>query len=37
MQCVGYVRVSSKAQDHTSQRTELERGAQVRGDTIARW
>src|SRR3954471_2098860 len=37
MQSVGYVRVSSKAQDYKSQRTELERVAKARGDTIARW
>jgi DNA invertase Pin-like site-specific DNA recombinase len=37
MQAVAYVRVSSKAQDHKSQRTELEPVAKARGDTIARW
>src|SRR4051812_29510908 len=37
MEAVAYVRVSSKAQDHKSQRNELERVAKARGDTIARW
>ncbi len=37
MDAVAYVRVSSKAQDHKSQRAELERVAKARGDTIARW
>ena len=37
MEAVAYARVSSKAQDHKSQRTELERVAKARGDTIAFW
>lgn len=37
MDAVAYVRVSSKAQDHKSQRSELERVAKARGDTITRW
>src|SRR5689334_7706679 len=37
METVAYVRVSSKAQDHKSQRAELERVAKARGDTIGRW
>src|SRR6267378_7025942 len=37
MEAAAYVRVSSQAQDHKSQRTELERVAKARRDTIARW
>src|SRR6266851_6187532 len=37
MDAAAYVRVSSKAQDHKTQRAELERVAQARGDTIVRW
>jgi DNA invertase Pin-like site-specific DNA recombinase len=37
MEAVAYVRVSSKAQDHRSQRSELERVARARRDTIAHW
>jgi DNA invertase Pin-like site-specific DNA recombinase len=37
MESVAYVRVSSKAQDHRSQKSELERVAKARGDVIARW
>jgi DNA invertase Pin-like site-specific DNA recombinase len=31
------VRVSSKAQDHTTQRHAIERAAEARGDRIVRW
>jgi DNA invertase Pin-like site-specific DNA recombinase len=37
MESVAYVRVSSKAQDHRSQKAELERVAKARGDVITRW
>ena len=37
MEAIAYVQVSSKAQDHKTQRAELERAAQARGDTIVRW
>lgn len=32
-----YVRVSSKAQDHATQRAAIERAATARGDTVAHW
>jgi DNA invertase Pin-like site-specific DNA recombinase len=34
---VGYVRVSSKAQDYASQRSAIEREAAARGDAIEAW
>jgi DNA invertase Pin-like site-specific DNA recombinase len=34
---VGYVRVSSRAQDHASQRAAIERAATARGDEVAAW
>lgn len=34
---VAYVRVSSRAQDHASQRAAVERAAGARGETVARW
>jgi DNA invertase Pin-like site-specific DNA recombinase len=33
----GYIRVSSRAQDHASQRAAIERAAAARGDSITRW
>ncbi len=35
MQAAAYLRVSSKAQDHATQRSAIERAAEARGDTIA--
>ena len=32
-----YVRVSSRAQDHASQRSSIERAAAARGDIVLRW
>jgi DNA invertase Pin-like site-specific DNA recombinase len=32
-----YIRVSSRAQDHTTQRTAIERAAAARGDVITTW
>src|SRR5579883_3336104 len=32
-----YIRVSSRSQDHASQRSAIERAAQARGDTIETW
>jgi len=32
-----YIRVSSRAQDHATQRSAIERTAAARGDTIAAW
>ncbi|MBI5544801.1 MAG: recombinase family protein, partial [Deltaproteobacteria bacterium] len=32
-----YVRVSSKAQDHATQRAAIDRAASARGDTITEW
>ena len=32
-----YIRVSSRAQDHATQRAAIERTASARGDTIAHW
>lgn len=34
---VAYIRVSSRAQDHASQRDAIERAAAARGDTITTW
>lgn len=34
---VAYIRVSSRAQDHTTQRASIERAAAARGDMIATW
>jgi DNA invertase Pin-like site-specific DNA recombinase len=33
----GYIRVSSRTQDHASQRSAIERAAHARGDTISTW
>lgn len=35
MQAVAYLRVSSKAQDHATQRSSIERAAEARGDHLA--
>src|SRR5579863_7286865 len=32
-----YIRVSSRSQDHASQRSAIERAAAARGDTIGEW
>jgi DNA invertase Pin-like site-specific DNA recombinase len=37
MDSVAYVRVSSRAQDHATQRSAIERAAVARGDAIAEW
>lgn len=37
MNAVSYVRVSSKAQDHATQRSAIERAATARGDTLTEW
>ena len=37
MNAAAYVRVSSKAQDHASQRAAIERAAEARGDKITVW
>lgn len=37
MNATAYVRVSSKAQDHATQRAAIERAAEARGDTVASW
>lgn len=37
MKALAYIRVSSRAQDHASQRSAIERTADVRGDTIDDW
>ncbi len=37
MNAVGYVRVSSRAQDDATQRSAIERAAAARGDTICAW
>jgi len=37
MNAAAYVRVSSKAQDHASQRAAIERTAIARGDRVTRW
>lgn len=34
---VAYIRVSSRAQDHASQRSAIERAAAARGDTVGDW
>jgi site-specific DNA recombinase len=35
--CAAYIRVSSRTQDHASQRSAIERASAARGDGIARW
>jgi len=37
MTAAAYVRVSSRSQDHATQRHTIERAAAARGDTLARW
>lgn len=37
MACAAYVRVSSRSQDHATQRAAIERVASARGDTIGEW
>lgn len=37
MNTTGYLRVSSRAQDHASQRAAIERAAAVRGDVVTNW
>ncbi len=37
MIAVAYIRVSSRAQDHATQRSAIERFAPARGDTIEDW
>ena len=37
MHAAAYVRVSSKAQDHATQRAAIERAATARGDAICSW
>ena len=37
MNTVAYVRVSSKAQDHASQRAAIERAVAARGDILTHW
>ena len=37
MEAVAYLRVSSKAQDHATQKSAIERTAAARGDVIRRW
>jgi DNA invertase Pin-like site-specific DNA recombinase len=37
MNATAYVRVSTRAQDHATQRSAIERAASARGDTITRW
>jgi DNA invertase Pin-like site-specific DNA recombinase len=37
MDAAAYVRVSSLAQDHASQKHAVERAAQARGDTVSSW
>jgi DNA invertase Pin-like site-specific DNA recombinase len=37
MTAAAYVRVSSKAQDHATQRAAIERAATARGDTVIAW
>lgn len=37
MMATGYLRVSSRAQDHATQRSAIERAAATRGDTITNW
>ena len=37
MKALAYIRVSSRAQDHASQRSAIERTAAARGDTIDDW
>ena len=37
MIAVAYIRVSSRAQDHATQRSAIERFASARGDTIGDW
>jgi DNA invertase Pin-like site-specific DNA recombinase len=35
--CIAYLRVSSRAQDHATQRAAIERAAEARGDQITVW
>lgn len=37
MSAVAYIRVSSRAQDHATQRAAIERAAAARGDAVADW
>lgn len=37
MNATGYLRVSSRAQDHATQRAAIERAAAARGDVITTW
>jgi DNA invertase Pin-like site-specific DNA recombinase len=37
MNALAYVRVSSKAQDHATQRSAIDRTAAARGDTVNNW
>ena len=37
MKVAGYIRVSSKGQDHALQRHAIEKAAAERGDTVAEW
>ena len=37
MKAAAYIRVSSRAQDHATQRAAIERAATSRGDTIVEW
>jgi putative DNA-invertase from lambdoid prophage Rac len=37
VKAAAYVRVSSRAQDHATQRSAIERAARARGDRIAQW
>lgn len=37
MEVDGYIRVSSRAQDHKTQRSAIERAAAARDDTVGRW
>lgn len=37
MNATAYIRVSSRAQDHATQRASIERAAAARGDTIGSW
>jgi|CZKU01.1.fsa_nt_gi DNA invertase Pin-like site-specific DNA recombinase len=35
--CAAYIRVSSRTQDHATQRSAIERAAGARGDAVMRW
>ncbi|MBK8994604.1 MAG: recombinase family protein [Myxococcales bacterium] len=37
MKTAAYLRVSSKSQDHATQRAAIERAASTRGDTVSAW